>query len=268
MSVAAVSMVKDEHDIIEHTVRNMAAQVDVVIVADNGSTDGTREILDRLAVELPGLMILDDPEPAYLQSVKMTALARTAGEMGATWIVPFDADEVWYSGFGAVCEVLEDLPAGIAVAKAELFDHVATGVDPADELDPTRRMGWRRRCPLPLPKVACRWRPDLVIHQGNHGCDYGGIVPAGDVNLVVRHFPYRSVAQLVSKVRNGAAAYHAAGDRVPAGAGQHWREWGEHLDDDQWFIDLFNVWYRAEDPFSQDANLLYDPAPVWRTLSP
>lgn len=268
-TVVAVTMVKDEADIIETTVRNMASQVDHVLVSDNGSTDDTRPILNRLVCELENLTVLDDPEPAYMQSAKMTALARMAHEgPGATWIVPFDADEIWYSSFGPIAEILEGIDPSIAVAKAELFDHVATGSDPQLG-SPVERMGWRRRYSLPLPKVACRWRDDLTIHQGNHGCDYGGIAPAGAVNLVVRHFPYRSVDQLIRKVRNGAAAYRAAGDRLPADAGKHWREWGERLDSDgeQWIVDLFNVWYRVEDPFNPDANLLFDPAPTWPTPS-
>ena len=57
MTTAAVTMVRDEADIIETTVRHMLTQVDVVIVADNRSVDGTREIVEQLPVHL-----LDDPE--------------------------------------------------------------------------------------------------------------------------------------------------------------------------------------------------------------
>ena len=53
MITAAVTMVRDEADIIETTVRHMLTQVDVVIVADNRSVDGTREILDSLPGALP-----------------------------------------------------------------------------------------------------------------------------------------------------------------------------------------------------------------------
>lgn len=271
--IVAVGMVKDEADIVEVTVSNLAAQVDLVIVADNGSTDGTRDILADLAGRMD-VLVLDDPEPGYFQSEKMTNLAQLAGEEhGATWVVPFDADEVWYSPFGSIREVLSYLPAGCHVAAARVYDHMVTALDP-DESDPTVRMGWRRVAELPLPKVAARWRSDLVIHQGNHAVSYE-IAPAVlDGQLVIRHFPYRSEDQFLRKVRNGAAAYVAAGDRIPADMGAHWRQWGRMLDErgEEAVLEVFRTWYRREEPRAPfvlpDAAttlppLIFDPAPRW-----
>lgn len=264
--VIGIARVKDEADIIEATVRHMAAQVDGLLVADNGSTDGTLEILQGLTKDLHLVVYLDD-EVAYLQAEKMTTLAQRAPfEFGPVdWVVPFDADEIWYSGFGTVAEVLETTESGLMVAMAEVYDHVATGLDNPDELDPTRRIVWRRNVALPLGKAACRWRPDLHIHQGNHFADYGGIRPAYETKLVVRHFPYRSPAQLVRKVRNGAAAYRAAGDLLPESMGAHWRQWGDLLDQqgEQAIHDLFYAWYWSENP-AEDRAYIYDPAPVSR----
>jgi len=145
MTTAAVTMVRDEADIIETTVRHMLTQVDVVIVADNRSVDGTREIVEQLPVHL-----LDDPERGYYQSEKMTRLAHMARvEHGADWVVPFDADEWWYSPHGRIGDVLEDITAW-PIVTAELYDHVATGCD-AVELSPVQSMGWRRRTAAPVP---------------------------------------------------------------------------------------------------------------------
>jgi len=266
--VAGIARVKDELDIIEPVVRHMAAQVDVLLVADNLSSDGTREVLQELSRELPLVVYLDD-EVAYLQAEKMTAMAqRAAHEFGPlAWVVPFDADEVWYSGWGTVGEVLRGVEPDTMLALAEVFDHVSTGLDDMDESDPTARICWRRNVALPLPKVACRWRPDLRIHQGNHGADYDGIRPASSTRLVIRHFPYRSPAQFVRKVRNGAAAYRAAGDQLPADMGKHWRDWGQILDGfgETAVENIYHEWFYEKSPLASIKlrnTYTYDPAPV------
>jgi hypothetical protein len=248
-------MVRDEADIVEATVRQMASQVDCVLVADNLSEDGTRAILDRLAGELP-LIVVDDPDPAYLQSAKMTQLAARAAREGAEWVVAFDADEFWYSPFGRIGDILAEYPG--AVATAEIYDHVATAGDPDDQ-DPTKRIGWHRRQPCPLEKVACRPSLEATITQGNHGAHYPTQQPLTG-QIVIRHFPHRSVEQLVRKVRNGAAAY-AATD-LPFDQGQHWREWGKLLVErgEQAIEELFRQWYWSDAP-EGDPELIFDPCP-------
>lgn len=251
MTVVAIARVKDEQDIVASTVGHMLTQVDHVIVEDNGSTDGTLKILSGLDVE-----VLHDPTVGYYQSAAMSRLASYAAvKRDATIVVPFDADEFWYSPFGRIADVLATQPDGL-VFTAELFDHVATGTD-GDELDPVERMGWRRRESIPLPKVAARPFPRLTLEQGNHSAHYGDTVHG---QLVVRHFPYRSPEQFVTKVRNGAAAY-AATD-LPEEMGKHWRDYGRLLDGGgpEALHGVFYAWFHCATP-QLDATLLYDPCP-------
>ena len=272
MTTIGVTMVRDEADIIASTLRQMLRQVDAIVIADNLSTDHTRGIIEAVTVEHPGRVeLVDDYDPAYTQSAKMTALAlRARLQLGADWIVPFDADEWWYSPFGRIGDVLAEVAPQWLVVPAPLYDHVATARDPAGTDDPVKRMGWRRTTPNPLPKVACRWREDMVIAQGNHDAIYHGRATRFDNLLVVRHFPYRSVDQLVRKVRNGAAAYRAAGDALPDNLGAHWRQWGDLLEQrgEQAIADLFHAWYWRDDPTTKLvvegevlAPLIFDPAP-------
>lgn len=259
MTVVGISMVRDEADVVEGVLRHMAGEVDWLLVADNLSTDGTRDILDKLETELP-LTVVDDPEPGYLQSEKMSRLAdRAAFELGAEWIVPFDADELWLAD-DRVRTVLANSGSCPKVS-ARLFNHFATAIDPEGD-DPFSTIVWRQREPAPLAKMAFRWEPGAVIEQGNHGV----ILPSGDHKpvelLEVRHFPYRSVEQFTRKARNGAAAYAATG--LPYHVGQHWRQYGELLErhGEEALHEVYRTWFWHLSP--SDAGLIRDPAAYMR----
>lgn len=260
MATFGICMVRDEADVIAGTVRHMAGEVDELIVADNGSIDGTRDLLAELAHELP-LTVVDDRDPGYYQSRKMTALAELAAGRGAVWVVPFDADELWVAEH-RIADVLAD--TGATVATADLFNHLCTALD-LDEPDPFRSMVWRQAQPGPLPKVAVRWEPGAVIEQGNHGAR----LPSGAVAkalLQVRHFPYRSPEQMVRKALNGAEAYRATD--LPPDQGAHWRAYGELIDrlGPDALEDVFreHFWYLSP----TDSGLVRDPAPYLRWRSP
>ena len=125
---------------------------------------------------------------------------------------------------------------------------------------------------LPHARVAARWREDLSIDQGNHGATYSGRGTVFDELLVIRHFPYRSPAQVIRKVRNGAAAYAAGGSSIPEAFGAHWRQWGRILDErgEEAIAELFHTWYWRDVPRApielpdgeRQPALLFDPAPI------
>jgi hypothetical protein len=237
-------MVRDEADIIEHTIRHLFAHgIDYAIVADNMSTDDTRAILECLAVEFP-LTVVDDKEPGYYQADKMTALAAQAMALGATWVLPFDADELWYVKSGeTLAEWFSACSADVVHAAG--YDHVAK----RDVLgNPFDQMPWRRAYTQTFPKVAFRRYEGARIGMGNHETDRPGIVTTG---LAYRHFQYRSFEQLLRKVRNGAKAYAAT--NLDETYGAHWRQAGQ-LDED-----ALARWWRN---LCEADGLVYDPAPV------
>lgn len=229
MKLVAVGMVKDEADVIERTLWNVAAQgADHICLFDNASTDATASILRGFngRVGRSRLDVWTDWEVGYYQSRKMTELATYARvELGADWVWPFDADELWTWPAGPVREALEAAPLGVGVVESHLFNHYVTSLDPPGH--PFDSMQWRDPAPLGLPKIIARAVPGLIIDAGNHSARLSPLWARVDLGLIVHHYPYRSAEQFIRKVRNGAAAY-AATD-LSADTGRHWREYGAAL---------------------------------------
>src|ERR1039458_8819709 len=92
--IAAVTTVKNESCIIGCTVRNMLEQgVDHVWVMDWGSTDGTQDVLrdiGHVSVLTGNGTFYWSQQPDYIYM-----MSNMAGEAGADWVIPFDADEYW-----------------------------------------------------------------------------------------------------------------------------------------------------------------------------
>lgn len=251
-------LVRDEVDIIGATVRHLCANCDHVIVADNRSNDGTRDVLNALIQEGLSLEVRDDDEVAYYQSRKMTELAADAFNDGYVWAIPCDADEVWYATDG---RPIRDYLAGVArdlmFIEAPMYHHLPTEEDVKHERNPLLRIGHRQREHGQMGKVLCRLRPGLEIAMGNHGAWAPGPGLTSKGGVVIRHFPWRTPNQFKKKIRNGVEAY-AATD-LPASVGEHWRQWEDKPDEaiEAWFWE----WGYSARP-RQDTTLILDPAPI------
>lgn len=264
MTVWGITMVRDEADVIGYTLRHMAAeQLDGILVADNLSSDGTAKILQQAKKDLDiPVIIMADTDPAYYQSRKMTALARIAAiKHGAEWIVPFDADEIWYARADRLGPLLNNASPVFNVARATMWNHYATALDPPGD-NPFETMQYRTIGTLASGgKVAFRWNDNAVIEQGNHDVSIEPKVWA-DFDLEIRHFPYRSATQMISKATNGGKAYDATD--LPGSTGAHWRQYWQliQIHGEQVMADVFreHFWYLSP----TDGGLVLDPCPYMR----
>lgn len=257
MTTFGISMVKNEEDIIFTTINHMIYHVDHIIVADNLSTDSTRDILKSFSSDM--VTVVDDNEVGYYQSQKMTSLAHKAMNLGADWVVPFDADEIWFSKhYDTIADHLDEVPDKFACVIADWFHHGVTKFDDDNVENPFFRMRYRLKEKATMKKIAARCSPKLIIEQGNHYMQYGGPFNTYNINLECRHFPYRSVNQFVSKVTNGANAYKIAQD-LPAHMGSHWREYAAEIEEHGYekAVAIFNS--LKEESID---NFVEDPAPV------
>jgi len=211
----AISMVKNEVDIIESSIRHCLKQgVEAILIADNGSTDGTKELLHKLATSLP-LIVVDDPIVAYEQDAKMTVLAKGARRLGAKWIVPFDADEFW---FGRECSLGELLrKEKSAVVYGELFNAFPIS---HENLNVDAKMAMSDS--VAVKKVAFRAHRFASLCMGCNEVYRG--VPKTD-GIYVLHLPWRSKDQLQRKMAQGKKAILSSSKADWAGG--HWVRFGD-----------------------------------------
>jgi glycosyltransferase involved in cell wall biosynthesis len=115
-----ISIVRNEADIIEISVKHHIAQdIDLCLICDDDSSDGTRHLLRRLALFDPRIRWLGNSSGGFYQQEVINALAQEARRLGAEWILAFDADEFWYSPEGlslALRRASEDMGESAAVS--------------------------------------------------------------------------------------------------------------------------------------------------------
>lgn len=246
--IVGITTVRNEADIIETCLRHHLAEgVDHLIVADNLSTDGTDDIVTELRDEGLPITLVRDTEVAHNHGPKMTRLAEQARKMGADWVLPFDADEFFYTDHGTIADTLARVPGDVGVLHAAGWDHIAT--DDTGQPSP-----WRRAQPQRLPKVLFRAAEGITVHPGQHGVDHPLRAEIGPI--CYRHFQYRTSGQMVAKLRHGRTAADLSDD--PPMAHAHWRELGALSD-----AELHAHWLMLQ----CESGLIFDPAPIRRDVS-
>lgn len=100
IKVAMAMQVKDESDIIELNIRYHAAKgCEAFFIVDNGSTDGTLDILQSLSKEFL-IYLYQDSRLGHNQGENMTWMTYEARKKGYDWVIENDADEFWYPKSG------------------------------------------------------------------------------------------------------------------------------------------------------------------------
>jgi len=223
-------MIKNEAGIIGYNLCHLIASgADLILVADNGSTDGTQDVVSRVA-EASGdaVRLIDYPTSGYYQSMIMTDLYRRAVDLGAEWVIPFDADELVVSKAQPLRDALELLPTNNPVA-VRLYDHVPTNRDAeASNANPFLRWQYRRCQANQLRKVLVpNLGPGLEITQGNHGARLDGrdLTPSETDLIEIRHFRFYGGFEAYA---SGAVERLKAYERtdLPESMGTHWRAHG------------------------------------------
>ncbi len=205
--IVAISMVKNEMDIIESFVRHTLGFADLLIIADHKSTDRTREILEALQAEGLPLIIEDVEQARHVQAETMTHLLwEAADDYAADLVLPLDADEfILPMKRQPVRMMLESLPEDYV--SAIYMRHYMPQEQPKgyskDFLlkQPLRRMLVHSRTEKVVVGGNFVRTEHVRLGEGNHGVTRGNGYFCGSIcdALEIAHFPYRSRTQYLSK---------------------------------------------------------------------
>jgi Methyltransferase domain/Glycosyl transferase family 2 len=287
MQLWALMIVRNEADILAlNVLHHLSAGVDRFLIVDNGSTDGTTLVLERLARERPVRWTMERG-PAR-QSEILTALAREAYLAGADWVLPIDADEFWWSEARTLRTELRNSRAG--ALRVDVINFVQRRTQ--ERFSPQGLRHMNRRPPSQVgpverapdrverreigfvemmypPKWVSRATIALGIEEGNHdasGLD-GDRLPAE--RLVCLHAPLRCRAVLQAKSQSADGMdglhkdrwWHVLRWRGLAEAGLLDEEWAAN----SYVGDSLQV-YGAHHPLVRDSRLV-DLAAPWLDAS-
>ncbi len=216
-------MIRNEVDILRlNVLYHLSLGIDRMLIVDNGSTDGTGEVLQELGKQDSRVRWTYDSGP-YRQTEIMTKLAREAYREGADWVVQIDADEFWYAPAGDFRETLETSEAGVLRAQVvnfiqrrkqkesvpEAMLHMtmrsAEPIEPpgrAQDLVEKRKIGFVEKA---YPRK-CISRPtgEIIIEAGNHKVS-GTFGTGGRTDRIFCfHAPMRSLSSLKERVRTAS----------------------------------------------------------------
>jgi hypothetical protein len=253
VKIVVTLMVRDEVDVIAAMVEHHLAQgVDLLIVTDNGSVDGTTEVLQAYA-DIGVVELHHDPVHRKQQSVLSTRMARRARtEYAADWVINADADEFWVP-----CDKQQTLRSALEAIPLSLN---AFPVPVTNLLGPPARRGsgidrllWRDVRTTeqlnavgifahPTDDVVHRGDPDVEVSQGNHFVNLASSgVPDPAVALEVIHLPWRSWAQQERRVLNTGRSYEANPDLRPSKNHHMMADYRRYLTGRLWYLYLLRL---------------------------
>ena len=225
MRICSISMVKNEADIIESFVRFSLAFVDIMVILDNGSTDNTLNILQKIKAEGAAVDLVSCPSTGHDKELFMNELlAYTLQQYDPDFIIPLDADE-FLSAPDNPRNILSQLPQD-KVYSMLWRTYIPTDADPQAAFIPARithhrDAAYERFKKVIVPGRMAKEQP-LRLPLGHHSVE--GVAPSSICNLKLLqmgHFPLRSQEQLHSKVITGELKTRCRVNRQE-GDSAHW----------------------------------------------
>lgn len=232
-------IVRDESDIVAHNLAFHAHHgVDAFAILDNGSVDGTFELLESLRSSYD-IALFRDADGFRKEERSMFLASHLRDRLGATHLISNDADEFWVPrGDSLRALIAADSPVSrvrrynFIVRREEIdrpdyafFDSTWLVADPPARQPPAPDPETPLVVPLPLRampgKVFCPLAGLRRVSKGNHSVAHDAGEARDTDAAVILHYPVRTYEQFARKVHN-----HGENLRGVTGAESwHLRRW-------------------------------------------
>jgi hypothetical protein len=231
---------------------------------DNGSSDGTHDILKAIARKNSRLEIIYDPGP-YDQSRIVDGVLNDFTSRGEVLVIPFDADEFWNCSVGLLNELMARRGANVLTCDWVNFIQSRAVLEPS-------RWSWlrahRRTTIVPgdpqelvvghqcsfvqvdLPrKVVFRATGRVEIWKGAHAVNFDGAKKRSSGGVSCLHLPLRARCELIKRAAreprvatarsSPSFSWQSAYWRREVEGGQTDREWHANSYDRDGCLDVF-----------------------------
>lgn len=233
MKVYSLLVVKDEADVVGLALLDACRWSDKVVVIDNGSTDGTWELVQRLSATNPRIvpwLRYEGPFHIGLRARAFHAFRRELG-WGDWWCVRLDADEFYP---GDVRAFLRRIPWWCSTVKKSSTDYVLThedldeGIASGDFADYKDRLHYA----LPQPREERRFMRHspllLWLDRWRYPHPWGIVAKE---RIPVDHYQYRSPDQMQRRYANRQQAKADGCGSFSHEQGTGWQDYLRHRPD-------------------------------------
>lgn len=221
----AVSMIRNDGDIILPFLRQCAELFDSVLIADVQSTDGTELVLRDFSDPRLQLKVYKVDRQEKYQSAIVNCLSREAFAQGADWVFFLDGDE--FIDVPSRVELERYLrEVGSDVLFAPWINLVPSHYGTYGSFDVTQKFYWSGRTSkftkVAISSLYAAKNPDYVINEGNHTVQPApGADPVWDgPGLPLLHLPVRSLDRFKVKIVSAARLSGSKHNRLQ-GEGSH-----------------------------------------------